>query len=74
MHKIHILQQLFFKKIPSNLVALISFFEIIKNTSPQLGGQLRNLKDYIQILQISDGDPLLNYYQIALIMYKEINV
>ena len=49
------------------------FFEIIKNTSP-LGGQLRNLKDYVRILKMSDGDRLLDYYQRALFMYKEITV
>ena len=42
--------------------------------SPQLGGYARDLEDFVKTLQISDGEPVLEYYLRALKMYKEIKL
>ena len=48
--------------------------EIIVKMSPQLGGYARDLEDYVKTLQISDGEPVLEYYLRVLKMYNEIKL
>ena len=47
-------------------------FEIITSMSPQLGGQYRDLQQYVDTLVIADGEPVLEYYLRALKMSQEI--
>ena len=37
----------------------IIFFKIIKELSPQLGGEFRDLQEYVKTLRINDGEPVL---------------
>ena len=81
---LHLMKQ---TTIPSNLAPLTSVkqqensmetcgFEmlskIIKAMSPQLGGQYRDLQEYVDTLNISEGEPVLDYYLRALKMSQEI--
>ena len=47
-------------------------FEIITSMSPQLGGQYRDLQQYVDMLVIVDGEPVLEYYLRALKISQEI--
>ena len=41
-------------------------FAIIIKLSPQLGGHARDHVEYVKLLKISDGEPVLDYYSRAL--------
>ena len=47
---------------------------IIKKLSPQLGGEFRDLQEYVKTLNINDGEPVVEYYLRALKMSQEINI
>ena len=47
-------------------------FEIITSMIPQLGDQYRDLQEYVGILVISNGEPVLDYYLRVLKMSQEI--
>ena len=49
-------------------------FKIIKELSPQLGGEFRDLQEYVKTLKINDGEPVLEYYLRAVKMSQEINI
>ena len=49
-------------------------FTIVKELSPQLGGELRDLQDYVKSLKIIDGEPVMDYYLRALKMSQEIDI
>ncbi len=49
-------------------------FKIIKELSPQLGGEFRDLQEYGKTLKINDGKPVLEYYLRAVKMSQEINI
>ena len=51
-----------------------SLFYIVKQLSPQLGGLFRDLQEYIHMLKIIDGKPVLDYYLRALQMSSEIKL
>ena len=51
-----------------------SLFYIVKQLSPQLGGLFRDLQEYIHMLKIIDGEPVLDYYLRALQMSSEIKL
>ena len=46
-------------------------FETITSMSPQLGGQYRDLQQYVDTLVIADGEPVLEYYLRALKCLKK---
>ena len=46
------------------------FFSMILKMRPQLGGHVRDLEKYVMSLNISDGEPVLDYYLRALRMSK----
>ena len=52
----------------------IIFFKIIKELSPQLGGEFRDLQEYVKTLRINDGEPVLEFYLRAVKMSQEINI
>ena len=49
-------------------------YEIIKSLSPQLGGEYRDMQQYVETLKIIDGEPVLEYYLRALRMSQEIQL
>ena len=49
-------------------------YEIIKSLSPQLGGEYRDMQQYVEILKISDGETVREYYLRALRMSQEIQL
>ena len=51
-----------------------TLFDVIIKLSPQLGGNARDLEEYVKSLKISDGEPVLDYYSRALTMYNEIEL
>ena len=48
--------------------------KIIINGSPQLGGDERDLTEYVNTLEICDGDEIVEYYFRAQEMYQEIKL
>ena len=47
---------------------------IVQNSSPQLGGDARDLQKYVTTLKINDGEALLEFYIRALEMLQEIEI
>ena len=43
-------------------------FSFIKGLSPHLGGEFRDLQNYLSSLKINDGEPVLEFYLRALEM------
>ena len=51
-----------------------ALFAIIKQLSPQLGGEFRDLQEFVKALKINDGGPVLDCYLRDLKMSQEINI
>ena len=47
---------------------------IVQNSSPQLGGDARDLQKYVTTLKLIDGEALLDFYIRALEMLQEIGI
>ena len=47
---------------------------MIQNSSPQLGGDARDLQRYVTTLKLTDGETLLDFYICALEMLQEITI
>ena len=49
-------------------------YEIIKSLSPQLGGEYRDMQQYVETLKISDGETVREYYLRTLRISQEIQL
>ena len=51
-----------------------ALFAIINQLSPHLGGEFRDIQEYVKAMKINDGEPVLEYYLRVLKMPQETNI
>ena len=50
------------------------FIKLVSKLSPQLGGPACDLEVYVKTLKISNGEPVLDFYTMALIVSNKIKL